>query len=258
MKITHLLQKAQSQLLDIKLLIQAEGWDGKDPDWVSRDKGRFSSKNGATKDTSGKYLSSETQSQFQELSKDQKDTAKNAVSLPVFADFKSSMEDRLSKFSTESAKVYNKCIKDVGNAVDPRKIAASIEKTKKYYEDNPIQIALDGAKLALEVGTGVALLSCLYCSYGSIVLASALASGTSGFTPEALAFSLAVYGNAAVTSGVKTMINAISLAIVSAIDKQSEMDIKQRELITNLNKQFEDSRKTFPDLISRQYLQSIK
>lgn len=258
MKTTHLFQKAQSQLLDIKFLIQAEGWD-KDPDWLNRGKdGRFGSGSGKTNNTNEKDLSSKAQSQFQELSKDQKDTAKNAVSLPVFADFKSSMEDHLSKFSTESAKVYNKCIKDVGNAVDPRKITASIEKTKKYYEDNPIQIALDGAKLALKIGTGVALLSCLYCSYGSIVLASALASGTSGLAPEALAFSLAVYGNAAVTSGVRTMVNAISLAIVSAIDKQSEMDIKQRELIASLNKQFEDSRKTFPNLISQQYLQSIK
>lgn len=258
MKIKYLLQKAQSQLLDVKFLIQAEGWD-KDPDWLKRGKdGRFGGGSGTINDTSGKDLSSKVQSQFQELSKDQKDIAKNAVNLPVFADFKSSMEEHLSKFSTESAKVYNKCIEGVGNAVDPRKIAASIEKTKKYYEDNPIQVALDGAKLALEVGTGVALLSCLYCSYGSLVLASLLASGTSGFTPEALAFSLAIYGNAAVTSGVRTMVNGISLAIVSAIDKQSEMDIKQRELTANLNKEFEESHKAFPGLISRQYLQSIK
>ena len=258
----HLFQKAKTQLFLFELLIQAEGWEI-DTDWVARGKdGRFGgsnnvkSKTSSDKDTAN--LASSIQSDFQSLSSDQKNIAKNTVNLPVFTNFKSSIENHLSNFSGEAAKVYNKCIKDVGNAVDPKKITASIEKTKKYYEDNPIQMALDGAKLALELGTGVALLSCLYCTYGSVVLASALVTGTSGFTPEALSISLAVYGSAAIRSGVKTMINAISLTLVNAIDKQVEMEIKQRELIANLNKEFNKTQKIFPKLIPTQYQDLIK
>lgn len=261
MKTSYLFQKAQSQLIDVGILIQAEGWGGKDPDYIKRDKGQFSSKNTGNEipgDKSTTKLVSSIQSGFQKLTSEQKNVAENATILPVFNEFKSSIAKHLSSFSTEAANVYNRSVKDVGNAVDPKRIIASIEKTKKYYSDNPVQLGLDGAKVILQIGTGLALAGCLYCAYGSVVLASALATGTTAFTPEILAYSLAIYAGRTAGFAVKGAVNAISLAFVSAIDKQSEEYIKQQELMAKISKEFEDSRKTFPTLISSQYLKSIK
>ena len=260
MKTSYLFEKAQSQLIDVRILVQAEGWD-KDPDYIKRDKGRFSSNNTSNKIASDKdtaSLVSSIQSDFQKLTSEQKNVAENATNLPVFDKFKSSIAQHLSSFSTEAANVYNKSVKDVGNAVDPKRIIASIEKTKKYYNDNPVQLGLDGAKAILHISTVLALVGCLYCASGSVLLATALATGTTTFSPEILAYSLAILVGRTASFAINGAVNAISLAFVSAIDKQSEEYIKQQELMAKISKEFEDSRKTFPTLIPSQYLKSIK
>lgn len=224
MEIQQLYAKAQLDILALLCIIQADAtnnkaWDGNgDPEWVNRGKdGKFGGNQNAENkilgDKNTANLVSNIQSGFQKLSREQKQVAKNSTDLPVFNAFKSSIGKHLSEFSTEAANVYTKCVQDVGNAVDPKAIITSIEKTKKYYNDNPTQLAIDGSKVILQISTGLALAGCLYCAAGSVILASTLAAGSATFSPEILAYSLAFYAGSTARIAARAAIYAISLSL---------------------------------------------
>ena len=64
MSLKESVAKAQLQLLGIQSVIQAEGWD-KDPDYIKRDKGRFSSNKGSSPSESDNKSDSKSDSKFE-------------------------------------------------------------------------------------------------------------------------------------------------------------------------------------------------
>lgn len=165
--------KAQLQLLEIQSLVQAEGWD-KDPDWVSRDKGRFSSKNSSSSNESkggfkfpnkSEYL--EQISKIERLTKKDTDRLQKAyesldpedlrayenflnspAAKQMYEDFSSAMES----VSTGAAEVYDDAMKKAKSEPEPQKQLNAIQQAIK---DHPMVAKVGVATLGLVAAIGL-------------------------------------------------------------------------------------------------------
>lgn len=178
MSLRESVAKAQLQLLGIQSVIEAEGWD-KDPDYIKRDKGRFSSNKGSSPSESKEKIELPGESQYlEQISKieglTKKDVDKlqkayeslNPEQMKAYEDFMESpaihqmyrdMGTELVTISKPAVEVYEKIQKDLGAAPQPKEVAKSVTQSiKAYIEDHPGQATVVSSVLA--ISAGVALL----------------------------------------------------------------------------------------------------
>ena len=222
--------KAQSQLLDI---LQAasddsgKGWD-KDPDWVNRDKGRFSSKGGTSQakpEGESKFPGQDEYvkniSRIEGLAKKDIDQLQKAYELlspqdmkdyeafansPEVKQMQEDFSSAMQSVSTDAAKVYNDVIKKVKNEPEPKEQLNAIQQAIK---DHPETAKTGAAVLGVVALTalGFGALSGMFGVFGVIgVLASKAAAKSS--LPEGLAKAAAESGE---VSALATKIHALNV-----------------------------------------------
>lgn len=159
--------KAQLQLLEIQALIQSEAWD-KDPDWVSRNKGRFSSKNGSSSNESGNKSKFPGESEYlkqvsriEGLTKKDMDNLQKAyeslppqvmkdyedmINSPVIKQMEEHFSSAMQSVSTDAAEVYDDVMKKVKNEPEPKEHLNAIQQAIK---DHPMAAKVTAVTLGL-------------------------------------------------------------------------------------------------------------
>ena len=155
--------KAQLQLLGIQSVIEAEGWD-KDPDYIKRDKGRFSSNKGSSPSESkfpgeAEYL--EQMSRIEGLTKKDMDYMQKAyeslslqemkeyedfVNSPAVKQMQEDFSSAIKSVSADATKVYDDVIKKVKKEPEPKEQLNAIQQAIK---DHPTAAKVGAAALGV-------------------------------------------------------------------------------------------------------------